>query len=278
MGAATSTRQEGEENGANVSRAAAWRNCPPPLLSDIECRACMAKHANSYRRRQQADEPLATRGPQGHWYGVDTVATSIDFQSAAKDVPYDLFIVDLMLPDGDGLDAIRSLRMGGCASPILVMTARGKIDDRVTGLDAGADDYLIKPFNHQELFARVRALLRRPQKIVGPLLRVGNLEFNDATGEVRCSGNLVHLRPAERRLLTLLMRRRGSIVTKPLIEDAFSEAERDVSPNSIEATISRLRKALEEIVSGVVIETHRGVGYKLSLLHTGLSSSSGVVD
>jgi two-component system, OmpR family, response regulator len=158
------------------------------------------------------------------------------------------------------------------------MTARGKIDDRVTGLDAGADDYLIKPFNHQELFARVRALLRRPQKIVGPLLRVGNLEFNDATGEVRCSGNLVHLRPAERRLLTLLMRRSGSIVTKPLIEDAFSEAERDVSANSIEATISRLRKALDEIDSGVVIETHRGMGYKLSLLDTGLSCSSSIVD
>jgi DNA-binding response OmpR family regulator len=214
----------------------------------------------------------------GIGYGVDTVATSTDFLSAAKDVPYDLFIVDLMLPDGDGLDAIRTLRLGGCTAPILVMTARGKIDDRVTGLDAGADDYLIKPFNHQELFARVRALLRRPQKIVGPLLRVGNLEFNDATGEVRCRGNLVHFRPAERRLLTLLMRRGGSIVTKPLIEGAFSEAERDVSHNSIEATISRLRKALEEIDSGVVIETHRGMGYKLSLLDTGLSSSPGRVD
>jgi two-component system, OmpR family, response regulator len=215
---------------------------------------------------------------RGIGYGVDTVETSTDFLSAAKDVPYDLFIVDLMLPDGDGLDAIRALRLGGCAAPILVMTARGKIDDRVTGLDAGADDYLIKPFNHQELFARVRALLRRPQKIVGPLLRVGNLESNDATGEVRCGGNLVHLRLAERRLLTLLMRRSGSIVTKLLIEDAFSEAQRDVSPNSIEATICRLRKALEEIDSGIVIETHRGVGYKLSLLDTGLSSSSGVVD
>ena len=215
---------------------------------------------------------------RGIGYGVDTVATSTDFLSAAKDVPYDLFIVDLMLPDGDGLDAIRTLRLGGCTAPILVMTARGKIDDKVTGLDAGADDYLIKPFNHQELFARVRALLRRPQKIVGPLLRVGDLEFNDPTCEVRCSGNLVHLRPAERRLLTLLMRRCGSIVTKSLIEDAFSETERDVSPNAIEATISRLRKALEEIDSGVVIETHRGMGYKLSLLDTGLSSSPGMVD
>jgi len=215
---------------------------------------------------------------RGIGYGVDTVATSTDFLSAAKDVPYDLFIVDLMLPDGDGLDAIRTLRLGGCTAPILVMTARGKIDDRVTGLDAGADDYLIKPFNHQELFALVRALSRRPQKIVGPLVRVGNLEFNDATGEVRCTGNLVHLRPAERRLLTLLMRRGVSIVTKPLIEGAFSEAERDVSHNSIEATICRLRKALEEIDSGIVIETHRGMGYKLSPLDTGLSSSPGMVD
>ena len=218
--------------------------------------------------------PLLQEALRDSGYGVDAVATAADFLSTAQEFPYELFIVDLMLPDGDGLDAIRTLRARGGATPILVITAKGKIDDRVIGLDAGADDYLIKPFNHHELLARVRALLRRPQRIVGPLLQVGKLEFNDATSEVHCRGNLVQLRPGERRLLNLLMRRSGTVVTKTLIEEALSQSEREVSHNALEANMSRLRKALEEVDSGVVIETLRGMGYMLRPTNAGPSCSS----
>lgn len=221
------------------------------------------------RLRPLLQEALGESG-----YGVDAVATEADFLATAQEFPYELFIVDLMLPDGDGLDAIRTLRARGSAIPILVITAKGKIDDKVTGLDAGADDYLIKPFNQDELLARVRALLRRPQRIVGPRLQVGKLEFNDATSEVHCRGNLVQLRPAERRLLNLLMRRSGTVVTKTLIEEALSQSEREMSHNALEANMSRLRKALDEVDSGVVIETLRGMGYMLRSTDTGPSSSS----
>ncbi len=105
-----------------------------------------------------------------------------------------LLIIDLGLPDGDGLAAIRSLRASGISRPILIITARGSIDDRISGLDAGADDYLTKPFNHAELLARVRALLRRPSDLQGPLLRRGRTEFDQAKDEVRCSGHFVQLR------------------------------------------------------------------------------------
>jgi DNA-binding response OmpR family regulator len=198
-------------------------------------------------------------------FGGDAVATAADFLSAAQSVTYDLFIVDLLLPDGDGLDAIRTLRMRRCRAPILIITAKGKIDDRVNGLDAGADDYLIKPFNYQELLARVRALLRRPQNSVNPVQQLANLALTDATGEVQCSGNPILLRRAERELLALLMRRDGRVVTKPVIEDILSPAKK-VSHNALETHISRLRKALKGLDSGVVIETLRGTGYMLRVL------------
>src|SRR5215831_6548492 len=207
-------------------------------------------------------------------YKADAVETMSDFLSVSQAGAYDLLIVDLMLPDGDGLEAIRTLRVRGCAAPVLVITAKGKIDDKINGLDNGADDYLIKPFNHEELLARVRALLRRPQNIVGPVLRVGNLEFNDATAEVRCGGKLVPLRPAERRLLMLLMRRSGNAMSKISIAEALSQSDRDFSRNALEANVHRIRKALEGLNSEVLIETIRRWGYRLRPLGVGATSGS----
>jgi two-component system, OmpR family, response regulator len=169
-----------------------------------------------------------------------------------------------MLPDGDGLDAIRTLRARRSSVPILIMTARGSIDDRVRGLDAGADDYLIKPIHQAELLAHVRALLRRPAEVMGPILRTGNTEFDEAMAEVRCSGKPVRLRLRERRLLALLMRRSGFLVSKNMIEEALSEFGREISANAIEVRISHIRRALSDARSDVVIETVRGVGYRLS--------------
>lgn len=196
-------------------------------------------------------------------YGLDAVGTVADLFASVAVVKYDLAIVDLGLPDGDGLAAIRRLRAEGCTMPILVITARGSIDDRVTGLDAGADDYITKPFNNAELLARARALLRRPAGVIGPMVEVGNTSINLANLEVLCKGQLVDLRFSERRLLMLLMRRVGTLVPKSTLETSLSEHGRDVSANAIEALVSRARRTLTEAGSDVVIETVRGVGYKL---------------
>ncbi len=196
-------------------------------------------------------------------YSVDGAANVADFLGSVATVPYDLIIVDRGLPDGDGLVAIRQLRDQGQSMPILVITARGSIEDRVSGLDNGADDYLIKPFNHTELLARVRALLRRPHELHGPVLRRGKLELDEAKGQVRCAGTPIDLRLSERRLLAILMRR-GNVVPKAAIEVALSEYGREISANAVEAIVSRTRKALADAGAGVVIETLRGIGYQLS--------------
>jgi two-component system response regulator TctD len=196
-------------------------------------------------------------------YRVDVAGTVADFIGSVVSVQYDLVIVDLGLPDGDGLSGIRALRGKGQSMPILVITARGSIEDRVIGLDSGADDYLIKPFNHTEFLARVRALLRRPLELHGPVLCRGDLELDEANGQARCAGIPVDLRLSERRLLAILMRRGNSVVPKSVIEVALSEFGREMSTNAVEAVVSRTRKALADAGSRIVIETLRGIGYQL---------------
>jgi two-component system response regulator TctD len=214
---------------------------------------------DSERLQELLSESLKQAG-----YMLDVVATAAELFSSVAATKYDLLIIDLGLPDGDGLSAIRDLRATGMSVPILIITARGSIDDRIVGLDSGADDYLIKPFNHAELLARIRALLRRPSELQGPVLRRGRTEFDQAKDEVRCSGRSIQLRLSERRLLAELMRRSGAVVAKSAIEGTLSQSSRDLSPNAVEALISRLRRALSDAGSGIVIETVRGVGYRLT--------------
>ncbi|MDX2201930.1 MAG: response regulator transcription factor [Hyphomicrobiaceae bacterium] len=213
---------------------------------------------DSQRLQDLLAESLTNAG-----YLLDAAASIAELYSMIDAVNYDMLIVDLGLPDGDGLTAIKTLRARGITTPILIITARGSIDDRVSGLDSGADDYLIKPFNHSELLARVRALLRRPSDLHGPILKRGSLEFDEAKGEVRSAGRVVELRLSERRLLGTLMRRGGSVVTKAAIEEGLSQFGKELSSNAVEALVSRVRKALAEAGSEVSIETVRGVGYRL---------------
>jgi two-component system OmpR family response regulator len=215
---------------------------------------------DSTRLQELLSESLNRAG-----YGLDAVATVAGLFESIASVQYDLVIIDLGLPDGDGLDAIRSLRRSGVAIPILVITARGSVEDRVGGLDSGADDYLTKPFNHAELLARVRALLRRPSDFQGAVLRAGRTELDEATAQVRCSGNLIDLRLSERRLLSVLMRRSGSLVAKAVLEESLSETGRELTANAVEVLVSRLRRALGDANSGIKIETVRGVGYQLKV-------------
>src|SRR5215470_9058087 len=196
-------------------------------------------------------------------YLVDAVGTAAAFRSAVAVVGYDLFIIDLGLPDGDGLALIRELRTGGCQAPILVITAQATIDARVSGLEGGADDYLVKPFHQAELLARIRALLRRPQSLRTPMIEVGSLKVDSETGEARVKEHVLDLRLRERRLLILLARRAGSVVAKSVIEAALTDFEHTLSGNAIEVIVYRLRKALDDKASGVTIVTVRGVGYVL---------------
>jgi two-component system, OmpR family, response regulator len=196
-------------------------------------------------------------------YLLDTVAGVAEFHSASNQIPYDLFIIDLGLPDGDGLEVIRELRSGSCPTPILVITARTNIDERVNGIESGADDFLVKPFHQAELLARVRALLRRPREIRSPFMKAGSVVLDETNGEVHANGKPVELRPRERRLLGVLLRRAGRTVPKSAIEAALSEFDREASAGAIEVLVCRLRKALSEKQAGIVIETVRGVGYVL---------------
>ena len=215
---------------------------------------------DSLRLQELLADPLRRAG-----YGLDAVGTVAELLSSVAVVQYDLIIVDLGLPDGDGLTAIRSLRSMRHSTPILIITARGSVEDRVIGLDSGVDDYLIKPFNHAELLAHVRTLLRRPSELQGPVLKFGGVELDEARGEVSCCGKPIELRLSERRLLAVLMRRGGSVVAKSTIEDALSEIGRELSANAVEVLVSRLRKALSEGSAGATIETVRGIGYRLRL-------------
>jgi len=214
---------------------------------------------DSARLRELLSESL-----RGADYPLDIVGTASEFRAAIGSTDYDLLIVDLGLPDGDGLALIRQAREAGSTTPVLVITARATVDDRVAGLDGGADDYLVKPFNHTELLARVRALLRRPRALREPTLQVGNLVYSERTGEILVEGKLLDLRPSERRLLALLIGRAGRVVPKAEIEEGLSDSGRELSPNAVETVISRLRKATDDGRAGIVIETVRGIGYMLS--------------
>ena len=197
-------------------------------------------------------------------YRLDIVGTCGDLESAANAVVYDLLIVDLGLPDGDGIEAIRNLRARQITAPILIMTARDAVEDRILGLDSGADDYLTKPFNNGELLARIRALLRRPALVSASVLKLGPLECDETTGQVLMNGSSVDLRPSERKLLAVLMRYNGTIAPKSSIEEQLSEFGRELSSNALEILVSRLRKAIASSGADEVrIETVRGIGYAL---------------
>ena len=213
---------------------------------------------DNVRLRESIGESLRRGG-----YRLDGVGSGAEFRAAWRQIAYDLVIVDLTLPDGDGLDLIRELRAARCATPVMVITARTAIDERVTGLDSGADDYLVKPFHQAELLARVRAVLRRPHDIRAETIQAGQLVLHEATGDVCANGQMLELRPRERHLLAVLLRRAGATVPKTAIEAALSEFDRELSANAIEVLMCRLRKALGEKQTGVVIETVRGIGYAL---------------
>jgi DNA-binding response OmpR family regulator len=194
-------------------------------------------------------------------FGVDAFATAEGGIGATASLEYDAIILDLGLPDRDGLDVIDELRGRNMVSPILILTARDRVDDRVAGLDRGGDDYLAKPFAMKELAARLRALLRRPGRALGAVLKSGNLRLNTLLRQLEVDGRVVGISHREIGALELLMRRAGQVVSKRAFEDALYASSDDVNPNTVEALISRLRKRLDEIGADYSIHTLRGIGY-----------------
>ncbi|GAA4780613.1 response regulator transcription factor [Stakelama sediminis] len=176
---------------------------------------------------------------------------------------FDALVLDLGLPDGDGLAWLRERRQARSVPPALVLTARGALEDRVAGLDAGADDYLVKPFEVAEVAARLRALLRRPGVRSDVELVIGPISFDTNRREAKAHGERLELARREADLLELLMRRAGSVVRRQTIEDSLYSFDAAVTPNAVEATVSRLRRKLEQAGCGDMLHTVRGVGYML---------------
>jgi DNA-binding response OmpR family regulator len=195
---------------------------------------------------------------------VDLIAKAEEGLAAASSISYDAIILDLGLPDRDGLEVISELRAQAKRIPVLILTARDGIDDRVKGLDCGADDYLLKPFAMKELAARLRALLRRPGGPLGATINIGNISLDTTTRQIKVDGRVVAISRRELDALELLMRRADQVVPKRLFEDSVYGLSDEVVPNTIEALISRLRRRLETIEARVFIHTLRGVGYLLT--------------
>jgi DNA-binding response OmpR family regulator len=195
---------------------------------------------------------------------VDLVEDWDSADAAWAAVRYDAAVIDRGLPDGDGLDLVKQRRDGGDRTPVIILTARDAVADRIAGLNAGADDYLLKPFDMGELIARVHAVLRRPRDGLGAVLRSGNIALDTLDRSVSVAGRPVQMTRRELGLLELLMRREGRVVAKAAIEESLYSQNDEVSGNSVEVAVHRLRRRLEDSASTVAVRTVRGVGYFLA--------------
>ena len=197
-------------------------------------------------------------------FAVDAVATVADARAALPLAPYDAVILDLGLPDGDGLDLLTELRRAGSLVPVLVLTARDAVEARVTGLDAGADDYLVKPFAMVELIARTKALLRRPGQALGTVLEAGNIIFDTIGRDVRVGAAVLALPRQELAILEHLMRRFGRVVPKNVLEEKLYGIDEELGSNAIPVHVHHLRRKLLEAQAAAEIHTVRGIGYILA--------------
>lgn len=203
-------------------------------------------------------------GLKEHGHTVDLAATGRDGLFLAAGEPYDMLIVDRMLPEIDGISIVKTLRGGEIFVPVLFLTALSGVDDRVTGLNAGGDDYLVKPFAFSELLARINALARRPPMgNVETVLLVADLKMDLIKRAVTRSGQAIDLQPREFRLLEYLMRHAGEVVTRTMLLEHVWDFHFDPHTNVVETHISRLRGKLDKPFAVPLIHTVRGAGYSL---------------
>ncbi|HEY2003532.1 MAG TPA: response regulator transcription factor [Candidatus Saccharimonadia bacterium] len=207
------------------------------------------------------------RGLEQESYAVDLAYDGEEGLSSALTDEYDVIVLDRMLPGLlDGAEICKEVRANGVRTPIIMLTAKDKIGDRVEGLNAGADDYLVKPFAFEELLARLRALLRRPQDHVGNILTLDDLTLDTTTFEVKRSGRKIQLSQREYALLEYLMRNQNRILSKANIISHVWDYDADILPNTLEVYIGYLRNKIERPFRGPeLVHTVRGFGYKLGI-------------
>ena len=194
-------------------------------------------------------------------YVVDWIDNGAAADALLRDETYGLVILDLALPKMDGAEVLRRLRARGDRTPVLVLTADNRLQSRVAELDSGADDYVAKPFEVEELEARIRVLLRRSSNVANPLVTCGDLAFDTNTREFALAGRPLALAPRERAVLEVLALKGGSTVAKSALAQSLFSIDQDISPDAIEIYVHRLRKKLEG--SDAAIVTLRGLGYVL---------------
>lgn len=212
------------------------------------------------------DRPVASflkKGLEAEQYAVDVAAGGEEALSLAEAVDYDLMLLDLTLPELDGLDLLKRLRAQKRNLPVLILTGRNRVEDRVKGLDLGADDYVTKPFAYRELSARVRALLRRGHRPPELKLKVGDLELDRVERIVRRGGKTLELTPKEFALLEYLMRNAGRAVTRVMIIEHVWNFSFDTMTNVVDVYINYLRRKVDAGSEPKLIQTVRGIGYRL---------------
>ena len=217
------------------------------------------------------DEPrmasVIARGLREQSYAVDVAQDGDDglYQCSIND--YDLIVLDVLLPQRDGFEVCRELRARGTATPVLMLTARAAVDDRITGFEAGADDYLTKPFSFRELLARIHALLRRDSHLLPDEIEIGDLIINSASHRVSRAGSSVQLTAKEYALLEYLARRAGQLVSRADIAAHVWDNDFDPFSNTIEVYMNRLRKKIDDGQLTKLLHTRRGEGYILESRH-----------
>lgn len=209
---------------------------------------------------QQIHDYLESKG-----FAVDTANTAQDGHFMGQEYPIDVAVIDIGLPDFSGIELIKKLRKQEVKFPILILTARSRWQEKVEGLEAGADDYLVKPFHYEELLARINALIRRAAGQAQPILTHGNIELNTVTQEVFVASEKLDLTAYEYKVLEYLMYRKGELISKTVLTAHIYDEEFDRDSNVIEVFIGRLRKKLDPDGSRKPIETLRGRGYRIPL-------------
>lgn len=210
-------------------------------------------------------EALAA-GLQRGGFAVDSALTAARARAFMASVEFDVVVLDIGLPDGSGLELLREWRARP-GPPVLLLTALGELEDRVRGLDAGADDYVVKPVEIPELLARCRAMLRRPGDRSRPVLVEGPLTLDPATRSAELHGERLRLAPREVSVLEQLMRHSGRVVPRGRMEQAVYSFDEEVGPNALEAAVSRLRRVLTVADSPLTVVSVRGVGWMLAAAH-----------